>query len=117
MDSRPPFPEKYQMHQMLVAAGAADPQTGKMLMHCCSSDFPPTKQMMPKLIALLEFYKASGQKLTQLYYKLQICVKYYYQTEGNCLFYGDAKEIVRGEMDYDMAKILSIMQNINFRCD
>jgi hypothetical protein len=72
-----------------------------MLFH--SSELPVTKQMLPKLIALLQYCHDSDKKANTWFCLLQQAIENHYRTEGNCLLFGDAKEILSGEMDYDMS--------------
>jgi hypothetical protein len=88
------------MKQWLVAAGIAPatPGTITKLMHYCFSKHPAPKQMLPKLLALLKCCHASKQKLSTWYFDLQESIQNHYCTEGNCIFFGDAKEILSGEV-------------------
>jgi hypothetical protein len=76
-----------------------------MLMHFCSSKFPATKQMLPKLLALLQRCHASDQKANRWYFNLQETIQNHFTAEGNCFFFGDAKEILSGRLDYCMEEI------------
>jgi hypothetical protein len=71
------------------------------MMHFCFGNLPATKPMLPKLMALLKWCQKTGQKSNQMYFRVQQSIEYYYYTESNCLFFGDAKEILSGELDYD----------------
>jgi hypothetical protein len=64
----------------------------------CNAELPVTKQMLPKLLVLLQHCHASGQKSNQLYFNLQKTIQNHYMTEGNCFFFGDSKEILSGEL-------------------
>jgi hypothetical protein len=76
-----------------------------LLMYFCSSKHPAPKQLLPKLVALLQCCYVSGEKLNRWYFDLQEAIQNYYSTEGNCLFFGDAKEILSGEVAYGMEEI------------
>jgi hypothetical protein len=74
-------------------------------MYFCSTELPATKQMLPKLVAVLKSCLASDQSSNQWYIILQQNIENHYLTEGNCFFFGDAKEILSGEMEYDLEEI------------
>jgi hypothetical protein len=92
-----------QLQQMIVAAGidqTTSPWEISMLMHFCYNMLPATKPMLPKLLALLQCCFESGQKSKLWYILVQENIQNHYRTEGTCLFYGDAKKILSGELDY-----------------
>jgi hypothetical protein len=86
-----------------------------LMMLFCTSNLPVTKQILPNLVALLKCCKKTVQASNQLYFLVQQAIEYYYYTEGNCLFFGDAKEILSGEKDYDMEENDNVeeMQRMN----
>jgi hypothetical protein len=94
------------MKQLLKDAGIDQTTwSHQVLMHFCSCKFPATKQMLPKLLALLQRCHASGEMSNQWYFNLRKVIQNHYKTQGNCLFYGDAEEILRGELEYSMEKV------------
>jgi hypothetical protein len=86
--------------EMLTSQGDKSAMLIK-LMHCCCARFPATKPMLPKMLALLQLCKAPGLKSSKLYFYLQKSIENHYRTEGNCFLFGDAKEILSGELDFD----------------
>jgi hypothetical protein len=104
LDQLPRYPGSLQVCQWFRDAGRFDVKVLLKLRHFCDSNLPATKQMIPLLLALLHSYHTSDEKLTQWYYTLQICIQNYFKTEGSCLFLGDAKEILSGELQFDMSK-------------
>jgi len=96
-------------------AGIADP---RVLMHFCTSNFAATLQMLPKMLFLLQRCHAADQKLNKWYFHLQKSIQNHYRTEGNCLFFGDAKDILSGEKDLhfiDMSNFAEMMQGLNLQ--
>jgi hypothetical protein len=92
------------MKQWFKAAGVTDPQFKTKVMHFCCSRFPATKEMLPKLLTLLQSCHESDHKSTQWYHFLQMSIQDHFRTKGCCMFFGDAKQILSGEMQYDMSK-------------
>jgi hypothetical protein len=66
----------------------------------CFKHLPAPKQILPKMIALLQLFHESGQNSSGFYFGLQKSIQNHYRTEGNCLFFEDAKEIHDGDPDY-----------------
>jgi hypothetical protein len=81
---------------------SATPSEVKQLHHFCysQSDLPATKLMLPKLIALAKYCHDCDKKMSQWYCGLLNTIKSHFMTEGSCLFFGDAKKILNGEIDY-----------------
>jgi hypothetical protein len=79
------------------------------LVQCISFHLPVPKQLLPKMLALLEYCHASDQKSTQWYFKLQDSIRNHYKTEGNCLFFGEAKKILSGEVDLNIEKVFPLL--------
>jgi hypothetical protein len=86
LDRLPPYPPHTQMTLKQ-----------SLMMHLCFGNLPATKPMLPKLMALLKWC----QKSNQMYFRVQQSIEYYYYTESNCLFFGDAKKILSGKLDSD----------------
>jgi hypothetical protein len=84
------------------------------LMLFCSCSLLVTKQMLPKLVALLKRCHVFGQESNRWYIILQHSIRDHYMTEGSCLFFGDAKEILSGELDLDMDNVEKL-QGLNLR--
>jgi len=108
------------MSQWLAAAGidVTTPWALATLMHFCYFNLPATKQMLPKLLALLNCCHTSGQRLSQWHFNLQQTILNNYRAEGNCLFFGDAKEILCGELNYGMEETdmnVERMQGLNLQ--
>jgi hypothetical protein len=96
------LPEDNLVVQWTVAAGfdpLNNPGLIKKLEHLCGSRHPAPKPMVPKILALLKCCHASKQKLCNWYFDLQDTLQNHYTTEGNCIFFGDAKEILSGELE------------------
>jgi hypothetical protein len=69
LDCLPPTPAQRQMKQLLKDAGIDQTTwSHQVLMHFCSCKFPATKQMLPKLLALLQRCHASGEMSNQWYF-------------------------------------------------
>jgi len=81
------------------------PTEEAVLMHFCNSQLPVPKPLLPKLLTLLKCCHESGQKLSNWYFALQETIQNHYRSEGNCFFFGDAKQILSGEMDYSMEEM------------
>jgi hypothetical protein len=95
------MPEDNLVLQWTLAAGF-DPlniREIKRVEHLCGSRHPAPKRMLPNLLALLQCCHASKQKLCNWYFDLQDTIQNHYSTEGNCIFFGDAQEILSGEVD------------------
>lgn len=117
LDSLPAYPELNQMRLWIEDAGI-DLNSGacEMLMHFSNSMFPATKQMLPTLVAVLQSCHASGHKSNHWYFMLQETIQNHFMAKGNCFFFGDAKEILSGEVDYDLVKVLiSNLQDKDFK--
>jgi hypothetical protein len=80
------------------------PRAVAQLTHFCYSNLPATKQLLPNLITLVKDYchKVDQNKLSMWHFGLLQTIQNHYMTEGNCLFFGDAKEILNGEVEYEM---------------
>ena len=92
------------MVKMMVAA-KFDPTNNEMMMkftYFCEYSIPADKEMLPKMVALLWEFNKSGAKMNQWYFKMQECVKNHHRTKGNCFFFKDAKEILKGDKVFDV---------------
>jgi hypothetical protein len=101
LDALPDHPPLKLKLKWFRAAGCAyHPRFGSSLIPFCSSGMPATKEILPKLLLLMQCYHESKQKFTRWYYILQTSIVCSYKTEGTCVFYDDAKEILNGEKDF-----------------
>jgi len=111
MDYLPPYPASNQMRQWFTEAGMDqmnapwERSVASMVMHFCSSKLPATKQMLPKMLTLLQQCHASDQKSNRWYFNLQESIQNHFTAEGSCFFFGNAKEILSGQLDYRMEEI------------
>jgi hypothetical protein len=100
-----------------ACSGLTNPKQN-MLMQFCSTNLPVTKEMLPKLMGLLESCHASGNTANRWYFILMQAINNHYKTEGNCLFFDDAEELLGGEKDYDMTALnlyIKKMQELNLQ--
>jgi hypothetical protein len=72
--------------------------------HCSTRASPVTRQMLPKLLALLRIFHKRGRKENFWYYTIQDAIKFHYRAEGNCLFFGGSQQIFNGQKDFDWEK-------------
>jgi hypothetical protein len=86
-----------------------NPRAVAQLNHFCHFKLPATKQLLPHLLDLVKLYHTCDDKLSVWYYGLLRTIQSHFMTEGNCLFFGDAKEILSGEKDYDVEEMHSVM--------
>lgn len=104
MDSLPQLSvmNKQMMH-WLVKAGIKPTNKKEIskLTYFCNFNAPVTKQMLPKLLALLRSFHKSDQKVSTWYFQLQETIKNHYRTKGSCLFFEDSIEILSGEKEFD----------------
>jgi hypothetical protein len=105
LDDLPEYPPNLKLVQWMKDFGIND-RDGAQLMHFCNSEFAATKQMLPNLITMLQCCHDSGHKMTLWYYNVQTSITNYFRTKGSCLFLDDAKEILSGEMVYDMSEVV-----------
>jgi hypothetical protein len=113
LECLPLFPHQSRLQKWLAQAVGIKPNpasadTIRQLMYFCSSRHPAPKQLLPKLVSLLKLCHASDQKMTNWYFDLQETILNHYLTEGNCFFFGGAKEILSGEQDFGMEKIMKL---------
>ena len=72
------------------------------LHHCCKRATPPTKPMLPKLLALLRIFHEADLKVEKWYHLLQEAIKHHFRTQGNCMFTEGSVRIMSGEeQDFD----------------
>jgi hypothetical protein len=116
LDSLPLYPRKNQMAQWLVKAGvdSTTPRESNLLKHFCFTKLLVTKPMLPKLLDLLQFCHSTDHMSNQWYYKLQKTIQNHFRTEGSCLFYNDSKEILSGEMEFEINfNLAGMMQQLD----
>jgi hypothetical protein len=97
LDSRPPYPATIQvMNQWFKDARICNVSQEALtaLISCCSRQDPPPKQMIPMLLAMLQYCHVNNHRSSRWYFTLQKSIEYHYKTEGNCFFFGDAKSIL-----------------------
>ena len=105
---QPPFDVMLQWYRLLDIDLTTMKAVEKLNLFCFSN-LRATKLLLPKLIALARHCHSYDQKLSMWYYGLLKTIMGHYYTEGNCLFFGDAEEILSGEKDYDMDELHSVM--------
>jgi hypothetical protein len=96
--------ENDEMFKFMVAANFA-PKNPEMMMkfiYFCDHSTPADKEMLPRMVALLEELHKSGAKTNQWYFKMQECIKNHYRSQGICFFFKDAKEILKGKKSFDV---------------
>jgi len=85
-------------NEMMKKAGMnmKNPKIYGKFKHFLAYNSPTDLELLPKMKNLLEQMHKKGERMNQLYFGLQECIKNYYRTQGNCLFFNDAKDILRG---------------------
>jgi len=94
-----------RMKDWLMEAGF-NPESDEtwQFVHCSTRASPVTKQMLPKLLALLRIFHERDRKENFWYYTIQDAIKLHFRTEGNCLFFDGSQQIFNGEKDFDWEK-------------
>jgi hypothetical protein len=93
-----------EMMKLMRAANFV-PKSGEMLPtfeYFCNYGIPPDKEMLPKMVALLEEFHNTGTRMNQWYFLMQESIKNHYRTQGNGFFFGDSEEILLGNKVFDI---------------
>jgi hypothetical protein len=101
------------MKQWFENADNVVPRVTSMLKYLYDSNLPATKQMLPKLLTLLQFCHDFGQTSNRWYIYLQEIIQNHFKAEGNCLFLDDSKEILSGEVDLLEEEISKTIDGLN----
>jgi hypothetical protein len=93
-----------EMTKAMKAAKFAtdDDEMINRFIYYCDCSMPADKEMLPKMVALLREFRKSGTKINQWYFQMQECIKNHYRTQGNCFWFKDAKEILKGAKKFDV---------------
>jgi hypothetical protein len=94
--SLPLFPSNIQEHRRLLSAAGFPEENleSKELTLIIDTRAPAPKELLPKIIALLDLMHKKGKRLNQTYFMLQESIKNHYRAHGLCLLYGDAEDII-----------------------
>lgn len=70
-------------------------------------NYPATKQMLPKMLALLKYCHDFHQTSSRWYFYLQEIVQNHYKAEGTCLFFNGSKQILFDDQEEYFSDVLS----------
>jgi len=64
--------------------------------------FAIDKDLLPKMVSLVEKMHEKDIRKNQMYFRLQECIQNHYKAQGSCLFFKDSKEIMNGVKPFDV---------------
>jgi hypothetical protein len=93
-------PPVNRTNQWFEDAAIVAPRIAVVLQNMYFHHYPATKQMLPKLFALLRYCRDFHQSTSRWYFYSQEIVQNHFKAQGNCLFFEGSKEILLGEVEY-----------------
>lgn len=81
------------------------------LLYFCEYSIPADMELLPKMLTLLQEFHKTGNKMNQWYFQMQDCIKNHYRIQGNCFFFKDSKEILKGTKAFDAFKTMKANGN------